>query len=180
MWGVLSDAASPAQRMTDIRRWPDTGINPHHPWAVVGERAPRDRRPGLSLPGDSATAWQATIVRERPRVCLPWAGSQATRGPPLLGRWCTSDGAECGAIDQVPQQRPQRGREAAQRHTDLRASYVPSHLFLAIRALQLPCQPRDPRGPGSGDTAGDVTGSHAPSAVTVCRHLSPHVVTICR
>jgi len=72
-------------------------------------RAVSTWRPGHCLAGNDR--------RGKPLgSAFPWAGLQATQGPPILG--CPSDAAEYGAIDQVPQQRPQRGREAAQRRTE--------------------------------------------------------------
>src|SRR5713101_4508492 len=46
-------------------------------------------------------------------VCLPWAGSPASCGLPVLGRWGTNEPTERGAIDQVSRKGQQRGREAA-------------------------------------------------------------------
>ena len=57
----------------------------------------------------------------------------------------------------------------------------PLPLFLPRRLLQLPCQPRDPcRAWRVGAPTGGVLRPRTPSAVTICRQLSPPIVTVCR
>src|SRR5262245_46559958 len=78
--------------------------------------------------------------------------------------------------------------EAGNRNKCLSEKFIRHHFLLLVLlsaigncVLQIPCQPREPcRARRYGATPGGILRPRTPHAATICRHLSPPVVTICR